>query len=130
MYIHVPIADFHTVPSDACASPGSEVIFSCYALFNLGGTELVAAQEWKITPISGEIITFTSTMMASPPDGVSFEGNILPMNVLNATGIKVTTTSNLNSALFQCIAFVPNTQLRNSSTLAIATLQVAGMQLV
>ena len=69
-------------------------------------------------------------MIASPPDGFSFEGNILPMNVLNATGIKVTTTSNLNNATIQCIAFVPNTQLRNSSTLAIATLQVAGMQLV
>ena len=130
MYMHLPIADFHTVPSDACASPGSEVIFSCYALYDLGGTELEAAQEWKITPISGEIITFTSTMMEPLPDGFSFEGNILPMDVLNATGIKVTTTSNLNNATIQCIAFVPNTQRRNSSTLAIATLQVAGIQWV
>ena len=127
MYTHLSIADFHTVPSDACASPGSEVIFSCYALYDLGGAELAAAQEWKITPISGEIITFTSDMTGPPPDGFSFEGNILPMNVPNATGIKVTTSSNLNNATIQCIAFVPNTQRRNSSTLAIATLQVAGI---
>ena len=103
------------------------MIFSCYALYNLVGSEIAAAQEWKITPTSGDINTFTSDMMGSPPDGFSFEGNILPMNGLNATGIKVTATSNLNSAMFQCIAFVPNSQLRNSSSLAIATLQVAGI---
>ena len=83
-----------------------------------------AAQEWKITPLLGPTIVFTSAQMNTLPNGFSILGS-----ADNITGIKVIAKSYLNNATFQCIAFVViNPARRNDSTRAIATLQVAGTQ--
>ena len=85
---------------------------------------LPAAQEWKITPLLGPTIVFTSAQMNTLPNGFSILGS-----ADNTTGIKVIAKSYLNNATFQCIAFVViDPARRNDSTRAIATLQIAGTQ--
>ena len=120
-FVHLPTADFLTVPSDACASPGDVVDFRCTTVFTIGDTVLPGQQEWVVTPPSGPSIQFSSEMAGpAPPTGFSF------IRDPDLSGIRATATSILNNATFQCIALQPNTGDRNYSALVIATLQVAG----
>ena len=120
-FMHLHTADFLTVPSDACASPGDVVDFCCTTVFTIGDTVLPGQQEWVVTPLSGLSIQFSSDIAdPAPPTGFSF------IRDPDLSGIGATATSILNNATFQCIALQPNTGDRNYSALAIATLQVAG----
>ena len=118
--IHLTTADFQTVPSDACASPGDVVDFNCTTVFFLEPLVLPAQQEWVVTPPSGPVIQFSSFQTDPLPSGFSFNRDP------DLSGITVTATSNLNNTIFQCIAVQTNTGVRNNSELAIASLQVAG----
>ena len=120
-FMHLHTADFLTVPSDACASPGDVVDFCCTTVFTIGDTVFPGQQEWVVTPLSGLSIQFSSDIAdPAPPTGFSF------IRDPDLSGIRATATSILNNATFQCIALQPNTGDRNYSALAIATLQVAG----
>ena len=118
--VYLTIADFHTVPSDACAFSGDVVDFSCTTVFFLAPLVLQAQQEWVVTPPSGPAIQFSSFQMDPLPSGFSF------IRDPNLSGIRVNATSNLNDTTFQCIAVQTNTGVRNISALAIASLQIAG----
>ena len=123
-FMHLPTADFLTVPSDACASPGDVVDFRCTTVFTIGTTVLPGQQEWVVTPLSGTSFQFSSSIAdPAPPTGFSF------IRDPDLSGIRATATSILNNATFQCIALQPNTGDTNYSALAIATLQVAGILL-
>ena len=120
-FLYFPTADFLTVPSDACASPGDVVDFNCTTVFTIGTSVLPGQQEWVVIPPSGPSIQFSSDVAdPAPPTGFSF------IRDPDLSGIRSTATSILNNATFQCIALQPNTGDRNNSALAIATLQVAG----
>ena len=119
-FMYLTTADFLTVPSDACVSPGDVVDFRCTTVYFLDPLLLPTQQEWVVTPTAGPVIEFSSFQTAPLPSGFSF---IMDPDL---SGIRVTATSNLNDATFQCIALRPSTLERNNTALAIATLQVAG----
>ena len=68
-------------------------------------------------------------MFASNQNPIPNGFSLLGVDSTAPTGIRVNATSNFNNATVQCIVFgVVGPMQRNDSTLAIATLRVAGTQ--
>ena len=115
-------ADFKTFPSDGCALPGDTVDFFCDAFYFRDSAQFRAVLVWVVTPISGPTMVLDSGF-ESPPPPVGF--SFLTVGII-PSGLRVTANTTLSNASIQCIPYRPDTGDRINSTMAIASLQVAG----